>query len=180
MKNQSAIILLLLSLGLFYTFTKVEYKKVQDLHVVASQYQDVLANVSDIVRLRDNLLIAYEEFPQEDIDRIDKVLPENVDTVKLALELDSIAGRHNIAITEVRMGGDVNQSTEIILPENTLPYEKVEVSFKFVSNYTNLKSLLADMEKSLRLMEVKSLSFMVEDNGLYEHSVVIETYWLKK
>ena len=59
MKSLSAIILLILSVGLFYTFTSVEYKKVKNLSALASQYQDVLANASDIVRLRDTLLVSY-------------------------------------------------------------------------------------------------------------------------
>lgn len=180
MKNKSPIILVLLSVGLFYTFTNVEYKKVQSLSALASQYQDVLKNVSGITRLRDGLLIAYEEFPQEAIRRIEKVLPDNVDTVRLALELDSMASRYGIAIKNVRLGNDTNSSPLPILPENASSYEKAAVSFSFVSNYANLKRLLADMENNLRIMEVKSLSFQADDNGLYEHEVVVETYWLKK
>ena len=180
MKNKSAIILLLLSLGLFYTFTNVEYKKVQSLHVLASQYQDVLGNVSDIVRLRDSLLIAYEEFPQEDIGRINKVLPDNVDAVRLALELDNMASRYGIAIKNVSVGDESGEAGQPGLSEDSLPYEKAMVSFSFVTNYENLKRLLVDMERNLRIMEIKSLSFQVAESGLYEHQIVIETYWLKE
>jgi len=180
MKNKSAIILVILSIGLFYTFTNVEYAKVKDLHVLATEYQDVLANISDIVRLRDTLLIAYEEFPEADKNRIEKVLPDNIDMVQLALELDSIASRHGISIKDIYIDNDINQNMGVVLPEHTSPYEKVMVSFSFVSNYENFKRLLADMEKSLRIMEIESLSFDVLDSGLYEHDITIETYWLNK
>ena len=36
-----------------------------------------------------------------------------------------------------------------------------------------------DLEKSLRIMNVKSISFKASDNGLYEHQITLETYWLK-
>lgn len=180
MKNRNAIILIVLSLGLFYTFTNVEYKKVKNLHVLASQYQDVLANVSDIIRLRDSLLVTYEEFPEEDKSRIEKVLPNNVDTVKLALELDSIASRYGITIKDVRVGDETKQDLQIILPEHAPLYEKTKVSFSFISNYENFKRLLSLMEKNLRVMEVQSLSFEANDTGLYEHKITVETYWLKE
>ena len=180
MKNKSAITLVILSIGLFYTFTNIEYGKVKDLHVLASEYQSVLANISDIVRLRDTLLVAYEEFPEEDKDRIEKVLPANIDMVDLALELDSIASRYGISIKDIRIDNEMNKDLGVVLPEHPSLYEKVMVSLSFVSNYENFKRLLADMEKSLRIMEVKSISFDVADSGLYEHEITIETYWLNK
>lgn len=180
MKNKSAITLLILSVGLFYTFTNVEYDKVKDLHVLASQYQDVLANVSDIIRLRDSLLLTYEEFPEADKARIEKVLPDNIDTVRLALELDSIASASGVTIKDVSIENEIKNGLQAVLPEASPAYQKETVSLSFVSSYSNLKRILSDMEKNLRIMEIKSLSFDAQDSGLYEHDITIETYWLKK
>ena len=91
MKSNTAIVLLLLSVGLFYTFTNSQYQDVKKLHTLANEYQSVLENVSAIIELRERLLVTYETFPQADIERINKVLPDNVDTVRLALDLDAIA-----------------------------------------------------------------------------------------
>ena len=109
------------------------------------------------------------------------MLPDNVDTVRLALELDSIASRYGVAIRDVRVGDEAGQNADgPILPENSLPYQKVIVSFQFTSNYENAKRFLSDMEKNLRIMEIKSLSFKSDDSGLYTYNVAIETYWLKE
>jgi len=181
MKNKSPIILLLLSVALFYTFTNVEYKKVTGLQAQANDYKDILSNVSDIVRFRDSLLLAYEEFPEEDITRINRVLPDNVDAVRLALELDSMASKYGISIQDINVEQEEEDFSDLILPENSLPYQKVTVSFSFISSYDNLKRFLSDMERNLRIMEIKSLSFDVkEDATLYEHELAIETYWLKE
>ena len=59
MKNNSAIVLLLLSLGLFYTFTNDQYKDARRLQALAGEYRNILQNVSAIVESRDRLLVTY-------------------------------------------------------------------------------------------------------------------------
>ena len=59
MKNTTAIILLLLSVGLFYTFTSAEYQEVKDLQVLVNEYKSVLDEASAIVELRDTLMATY-------------------------------------------------------------------------------------------------------------------------
>src|SRR3990167_4614487 len=88
MKHNTAIVLLLLSLGLFYTFTNSQYREVKELSALANEYQSVLKNISQIVELRDSLLATYATIPVVEIDRMNKVLPDNIDTVRLALDLD--------------------------------------------------------------------------------------------
>ena len=180
MKNNTAIILLLLSVGLFYTFTDGQYQDVKKLSILSSEYRDVLQNVSAIVELRDRLLITYETFPRAEIERINEVLPDNIDTVRLALDLDGMASRHGISIesvqTEVGSGKEANL---IALPASGRVYEKATVSLSFVSNYQNFMRLLTDIERSLRIMNIKSISFQTSESGLYDYTISVETYWLK-
>ncbi|MDO8569654.1 MAG: type 4a pilus biogenesis protein PilO [bacterium] len=180
MKNNTAIILLLLSVGLFYAFTNGQYQDVKKLYALASEYRDILQNVSDIVELRDRLLVTYETFPKAEIERISKVLPDNIDTVQLALDLDSMASRYGISIKSIKTETGVAQDTDlIVLPEYAGVYEKATVSLSFISSYENFKLLLADIEKSLRIMNIKSVSFRASDTGLYDYEISAETYWLK-
>jgi Tfp pilus assembly protein PilO len=180
MKNNAAIILLLLSIGLFYTFTNGQYQDVKTLYALASEYRSALQNVSTITELRDRLLVTYETFPKEDIKRINEVLPDNIDTVQLALDLDSMASRYGISIKSIQTAVGVAENTGlVVLPDSTKVYETATVSFNFVSNYKDFMRLLADIEKSLRIMNIKSISFQASDSGLYEYKISVETYWLK-
>jgi len=180
MKNNTAIILLLLSVGLFYTFTNGQYQNVKELQTLANEYQNVLKNVSAIVSLRDNLLVTYSALPKTEIERMSKVLPDNIDTVRLALDLDSMASRYGISIKSIQTAiGASSNSSLIVLPEYATSYDTATVSLSFVSNYENFKLFLRDIEKSLRIMDIKSISFQVSDSGFYEYQVSVETYWLK-
>lgn len=180
MKNPTNLALILLSIGLFYTFTSPEYQKVKALEASASEYNNVLGNISQIAETRDKLLVNYQAIPKSQIDRLSKILPNNVDTVRLALDLDTIAGRYGITLKDVQVEtkGDPNAAL-VVVTDKSLPYEKVIVSFSFISDYANFTKLVNDLEKSLRIMDVKTVSFKALETGLYEHKISVETYWLK-
>ncbi|MEX2013974.1 MAG: hypothetical protein WD896_01310 [Parcubacteria group bacterium] len=180
MKNNTAIVLLLLSVGLFYTFTHGQYQEVKELQALSSEYSNVLQSVSGIVELRDRLLATYETFPKEEVERINKVLPDNVDTVRLALDLDGMAARHGVSINSVQASfGSGDSSDLIVLPDDSRTYERATISFSFISNYQNFTRLLSDIERSLRIMDIKSITFQTTESSLYNYQMVVETYWLK-
>ena len=181
MKNNTAIVLLLLSVGLFYTFINPLYEEVKELQTLANEYRGVLKNVSNIIDLRDRLLVAYQSLPQTEINRINKVLPDNINTVRLALDLDSMASRFgvsikNIQVTTARASGNENV---IVMPSSSNTYETANVSFSFVSNYTNFIRILANLERNLRIMDIRSITFRSSDSGLYEYTISVDTYWLR-
>ena len=179
MKNTTAIFLIILSLGLFYTFTNPMYKTVKGITETADGYRSALNNIDEINESRDRLLVNYNSISKSEMERLAKVLPANVDTVRLALDLDNIAGRYGITIQDVVIDNASSQNaSQIVLPDHALPYEKTPVSISFVSNYENFKRFLQDLEKSLRIMDVREVNFQVSDAGLYEHSVLIDTYWV--
>lgn len=180
MKNTTALFLIVLAFGLFYTFTKPTYDSAKVLSATALEYKNVLGNIDAIVEARDRLLINYNSISKAEIERLSKALPKNVDTVRLALDLDNIASRYGISIDEVSLETESDQnSKEISLGNSGTPYEKVRVLVSFVSNYENFRKFIEDLEKSLRIMDIKTLTFQVGETALYEHDIVIETYWVK-
>lgn len=179
MKSNS-LILILIALGLFYTFTRPQYAEVKSLAATSDEYRDVLENIERITEIRDKLLVNYEAIPKSEIDRLSKVLPDNIDSVRLALDLDTIASRYGVSLKNVKVKtGEGDSASLPVLSRYGLPYDKATVSFSFVSNHQNFMRMLADLEKSLRIMDIKSVSFESEDSGLYEHEMTVETYWLR-
>lgn len=179
MKNISNLIFVLLATGLFYMFTSPEYEKVKLLQVSAAEYANVIENVEKIAQSRDGLREEYDAIPLVERDRLMKVLPDNVDGVRLALDLDTMASRYNIVLSTVKVDKADPNSALAVLPDPSLPYEAATVSLNFKANYDGFSRFLEDLEKSLRIMDVKSVSFHAFEDGTYDHSMRIETYWLK-
>lgn len=187
MRNTTAIFFIVLALGLFFAFTKPYYDGMQEIAATAASYREALDNLSEIIEMRDRLLINYNSIPKAELDRLAKALPENIDTVKLAHELDSIGAKYGISVKDVTIDTQSERaSPNIALPGSESPYEKSQVSVSFISNYKNFREFLKDIEKSLRIMDVRSVKFEVPEGqspgaaaGLYEHELLIETYWVK-
>jgi Tfp pilus assembly protein PilO len=180
MKNTTAFILLLLSVGLFYAVFMPRYEKVQGLMNQQGQYREVLNNVSELSEIRDDLEVKYQNTPAQEIARLEKILPANVDTVNLAMNFDSIAARYGISIKSIRtVESKAEIGTSIVQGNGNKPYDRVTVSFSFISTYDNFRKFMADIEKSLRVIDVKSVSFQATESGIYEFQVSVQTYWLK-
>jgi Tfp pilus assembly protein PilO len=180
MKNSTALILVLVSVGLFYTFIGPQYTKAKDLMTQSAEFKNVLENVSSITDKKNDLLVKYQAMPQSDILRVNKILPSNVDTVQLATDFDSIASKYGISIKNIKTAENKIDNTATIMQDATeKPYNAVKVSFAFTSTYDNFRKFMQDIEKSLRIIDIKSLSFNSTDAGLNEYEVSIQTYWLK-
>lgn len=180
MKNSTSFIMLLVAIGLVYAVFMPRYEKVQGLINQQDQYKKILDDVSSLSDIRDDLEVKYENLPPAEVARLEKILPSNVDTVSLALNFDSIAARYGISLKSIRtIESKLDTGTAIVQSNNKKPYERVTVSFSFVSTYPNFRKFMADIENSLRIIDVKSVEFQATESGVYEFQVSVETYWLK-
>ncbi len=180
MKSSTAFILILISIGLLYTFILPQYDKVNSLRESQTQYESILENVSALEAKRDELLVKYQNMPKQRVDELTKVLPDNVDTVNLAMNLDTIGSKYGISIKSIQSAkADQNNSSTIIQGVPSSPYGSASFNFNFVSTYSNFRKFMQDIEHSLRVTDIQAVSFNSTSNGLYEYDVTIKTYWLK-
>lgn len=181
MKNSTAFVLLMVSVGVFYTFISPNYEKVQSLREQSQKYKDTLSSIEELNNKRDDLQVKYENTPQAEIVKLEKVLPGNVDTVNLAMNFDAIASNYGISIKSIRTVEDGNETgADIIQDSDSASYGAVSVSFSFVATYEDFRNFIADIEKSLRIIDIKSVTFNPSESGLYEFNVSVDTYWLKQ
>ncbi len=178
MKNSTALVLLVLSVALFYSFVMPYYDKVNVLREQSAKYKEILNNIVELAQKRDDLAVKYENIPAEEIIRLEKVLPDNVDTVNLAMNLDSIAAKYGIAINSIKAVEANNQAGFEIVQSTAGPYAPVSISFSFVAGYQDFRNFIEDIEQSLRIIDIKSISFDTTETGLYDFSISADTYWL--
>ncbi len=177
MNNSSAFILILISVGLFYTFISPQYDKVTALQTEASEYSNVIESVNELKDTRDNLLAKFQTLPKSELDKLIRILPDHVDTVKLALDIDTIAAKYGISIKNIKV--EEEERSEIVTGSFGGAYETINVNFNFTTSYPNFRRFLADLEESLRLIDVRSVAFESTDGGAYDYKIAFDTYWLK-
>lgn len=148
------------------------------------QYQEALSRVQELSEKRDALIDTYNAFSKEDLDRLARIVPDKVNTVKLVTDIDSIAGKYGITVRSVRVTDQVADNSQVVgggTPAN--PYQTTTLTFSFSSSYEKLVPFLKDLEKSLQMIDINSVNFQVPTgttaNGIYQYAISLQTYWLK-
>lgn len=156
-----------------------EYQKVQELLAEQGQIDQALSRSRELQDVRDALLSRYNTFPTSEVGRLQKLIPDHVDNVRLILDLDSMATKYGMRVRDVKIESDSERKDSGGIGVSDSAYESVILSFTVSGSYTTFRQFLADLERSLRLVDVVGLSFTATDNGIYDYTFNIKTYWLK-
>lgn len=176
------IILVIAAVGLFMLFTSPKYQEDKGLSVKVAAYNDALDKSKELKARRDELLAKRRAFNQDAVQKLEHVLPDNVDNIRLLIDINNIANRHQLVLQNLSLG-DLNQGrtarNEGAVGPSGDPVGSVEVGFSVTSEYNNFLAFLVDLEHSLRIVDVQSLDFSkLDKNGVTNFNLTIKTYWL--
>ena len=204
MKFIFSILLIIISIILFFWIVNPLYSDVSSLRTEVATYNIALDNSKELQATRDQLTENYKNINKSDRDRLERFLPNTVNNIRFILEIERIANMHSMPIKNVRfqpekVSGDntldtaknpPKQGTTIVTsgnPNTSLPYGSFPIEFTTEGDYNTFVLFLKDLEHNLRLIDIKSISFTVpqgDKNGIinpniYTYNLKIETYWLK-
>ncbi len=179
MKILLPILFVAVAVGLFMGFIDPTYDRVKVLRAEEAEFDQALDRSRELQEVRDQLLARYNTFPQEDLGRLERLVPDHIDNVRLILDLDSMATKYGMRVRDVSIENQVERSERGEIGPNENNYESVILSFSVSGPYDTFRTFLADLEKSLRIVDVVGLSFTADNTGLYEYTIAIKTYWLK-
>ena len=145
-----------------------------------AQYQDALNKSASLNKLRQDLTTKFNSISVEDKDRLDKMIPDSVDNIRLILDIDSIARVHGMRIlgTKIIQGPSADERNNPTIVD-TKPYSSMGLSFSVTSSYDNFLNFLNDLEHSLRIVDITGIQIQPQRTGVYSFSVNLKTYWLK-
>ena len=182
MKLLLPIFFIIVSVVIFFAYIDGAYQDIRQLRAEIAGYDEALKRSKELQAIRDTLLSRYNTFSQSQLDRIEKLLPDNIDNVRLVLEIDSIAARYGMRVSSIVVSSGATTQADGVVGPGTDTYNTVELSFRTAASYDDFMAFLRDLESSLRIVDVTSLAFSAPD-GIdadgYEYSLSIITYWLK-
>lgn len=168
------------AIGLFALYTNPTYQATKAVATQTSDYDDALNKSQELKKVRDQLLSKRNTFSSENVQKLEEVLPDNVDNIRLIININNIAARHGLTLKNVELGSVSDGITErnaAAAGSSGSPVGSVEVGFSVSASYENFLAFLVDLEHSLRLVDVQSISFKSE-LGAADYSLKIRTYWL--
>ena len=211
MRPVIAIVGVILAGGIFFWYTKPAYDKVQGTRDTIAQYDAALNKATELQQLKQTLLMRFNAFSPADLDRLQKLLPDHVDNVRLILDLDNLAERHGLALQNVDVSSSQKQTAKGAPVIGTVggsnqKYDSLTLTFGTAATYSEFVLFLTDLEASLRIVDLVSLSITPSGNTafltssatnpfltsgakattpakstepLYVFNISLRTYWLK-
>ncbi|HWA32212.1 MAG TPA: hypothetical protein VG694_02050 [Candidatus Paceibacterota bacterium] len=201
-----SIVLIVAAVAGFIVITEPLYKDISGLKAEASVYQSALNNAKEIANKRDALTAQRNAMNQSDIDRLQKMVPDSVDNIRLILEIEQLAAPYGMVLRDIQYdtlsqnalasgqqasaSTDQNQvSTDTSAPDESAgkDYGVWTLQFSTQAPYQNFLSFVSDLEKNLRIVDIASIDFSSDSGaglnpGLsesYKYNFKIKTYWLK-
>lgn len=193
MKSIFYIILIAASIGVFIVIIKPRYDELQATQTQVSSYNSNLDTAAKLKQSREELIAQYNSIPKEDLDNLRALLPDNVDNIRLIIQLDSLATRNGLSklrnvdyqVVDNKTDASAQQSPESVRK----PYGEFVITFQTVGQYSNFLLFLADLERNLRLVDITSVDFSAQNDSQTDgkapslsntYKVTLKTYWLKQ
>ena len=209
MKFALPIILIGVAIGGFFIFTSPLYSEVSKLNTQIASYNEALNNSKSLEAERDKLVQKYNSLDKGNLDKLNKMLPDTVDNIRLILEIEKLALPYGMVLKDVKYDTKSQTSTTttgttvaVPTPSNTKviannkDYGIWDLEFSTQGTYFDFVNFSKDLEKNLRIVDISSITFSSDSgNGpslktttgiapaqptnVYKYIFKIKTYWLK-
>lgn len=184
MKGLTPIILIAVSIGIFFFFIDPQYKEAKSLNEEIGENDKTIALATELRNEREKLQARFNAIGSEEKDMMQKILPDTVDNVRLVLDINNIANDVGIEIDDINVEGNSTVSntddTRVINESIGGEYGTIGLSFSVTASYESFKEFMIRLEDSLRLVDVVKYSVgLTGQPGILQYSVIIDTYWLR-
>lgn len=228
-----SLVTIILSIAFMFLYVMPAYSLANERRADIESLTKVLSTSGEIRKLIDKTKRNLSSVEFEGLSRFKVFLPEKVDTVRFANNLQHIGKKNNVLLSDIKveaqagsvqnkdtsfavnvvkefvnkvsLDAKINQAENVSMQgagvnESTTTngagalekkYVTTKASFAFTSTHETFQLFLNDLEKSLGLINVTSLSFSLPTESMdtkksktplsptYQYLMIIETYSLK-
>ena len=194
------IILVGIAISVFFVFANPLFNEISTIREEVKSYNEALDNSKALENERDKLTAKYNAINPENLAKLEKLLPENVDNIRLILEIEQIALPYGMVLKDVKYNtADVDSALSGsaviqggVSKNSPKDYGIFDLEFSTTGNYRNFINFTKDLENNLRIVDMSSITFSSDSVGpssnpnsktipseIYKYNFKIKTYWLK-
>lgn len=190
------VILLGISVTVFFVFSNPFFNDITKLRAQVASYDEALSNSKALEKERDKLTTKYNSIDPNNLVKIQKLLPDNIDNIRLILEIGQIAAPYGMVLKDVKYNtasdtkSETAQNTSVVQGGGSTQvsnknYGVWDLGFSTVGTYNNFLNFTRDLENNLRIVDISSVDFSSSNtasgtsSSAYKYDFKIKTYWLK-
>jgi Tfp pilus assembly protein PilO len=194
----SPIILIGIAVAGFFLFSNPYYKEVNALKTQVDSYNEALDNSKSLEAERDKLTQKYNSIEKNNLIKLERMLPDSVDNIRLILEIEKLAIPYGMVLKDVKYDTKSKEEVDTTLAvkntknstaiEDNKEYGSWDLEFSTQGSYFDFLNFVKDIEQNLRIVDITSIQFASKiGTGLatsqptnnYKYTFKIKTYWLK-
>ncbi|MES3031755.1 MAG: hypothetical protein V4699_00730 [Patescibacteria group bacterium] len=192
-------ILIGISVTLFFVITNPLYDDILSQRAQVAAYDEALNNSKALENQRDVLTAKENSIDAENLIKIKKLLPDNIDNIRLILEIGQLAMPYGMTLKGVKYnvpddkkssapkGTGIVQGGGAVGQTGNKDYGIWDLEFSTSGSYSNFLNFTKNLESNLRIVDISSVDFSSEGSGgssslsapSYTYNFKIKTYWLK-
>lgn len=195
------VIFIVATLGLFFGYIQPTLNgSIAELNAEIQDLDTALLAAKQFKQKEVELTRARSQIAPEQLARLESFLPDSVDNVQLIVDLNSLAARSGVSLSDFDIQGgtsDANStqaagsapvdpaataaaSASSVLGANLAePVDTLELSVAATGSYAAFRTFLAGVEQSLRPLDIMELSVEDSATGVYTYDMTFRLYWLR-
>ncbi len=168
-------------IGIFYL--RPQWQQFQTLQNESENLRNLAAELDELIQNRDALIKTINSVSRQDLLKIDQALPQGPRSAEFLVLLENLAKQNNLILRQVDLiSKSENQSGQprpggAITAPSTGSVKEFPISLNVSGSYGAFKSFLNDLEKSLRIIDITSVSFSASGKDLFEFTIKGKTYY---
>jgi len=178
---------LMIAAGIFFAYVNPTWSgSIAETKAAIASDDQALAAAATYASQQNELAAARDAIDPANLARLDIFLPGSVDNVGLILDLNALAARSGLLLSNIDVATNAaptvssNPNSAGALPAAvTNPVGSVDLSLSAVGTYAALQTFLVGVEKSERLLDVQDLIIKGSDTGVYTYQMRLRIYWLR-
>lgn len=165
---------------IFFTESKNYFPEIKVLRKQASSYNETINTAKKVRSSIDKTLGDYNGISQDNVDRINKMVPSGAESMKLVVQIDDMMRKKDLSLSSIDSKDAIDKSPVSNAVKNGgKNAESIFLSIKARGSYTSFRSFIEELEKSLRLIDVNSVKISPVGQDDYSFSVEAVSYWRK-
>ena len=180
------IFAVILAVALFFGYISPTYNnQIVPENQQIQSYNSALAAATAFTQKENDLVAKKNAIPQSQIDRLTTYMPDGVDNVQLILDLNSLASRSGLTLSNFKVADNATSSpdstdaTSASGIQSSSLTDSLDLSVSASGTYSAFQTFLAAAEQSLRPLDITQLTIKSSGTGVYAYTITFRIYWLQ-
>ena len=171
-KQLLGVLLLLVGVGAAYLFAVPTLASVDEMRKDIETLNDLIVKTEQLNAVGAEVIERYQSVTSSDLDRVSRLVPDQIDNVKLILEIQQLAEKYGLSVQQI----DAADAGVRTVAGQTL--NRVSFTAEMLGFYGDFVDFVEQLELSQRIIDPTSLDFQaLESENGYVYNLSLDTYW---